>query len=102
MKYTVEDLIKMIDKVGEKLDNCHNTLIKDELISRRENMYYPNPSPETIQFQKRTDHVLTMAQLYHIASMVVNGKYPDGSYSDDECNAWELLKNLHTNPESFK
>lgn len=101
MNYTIDELIKIIEEVGNRLDESHNKVIDDQ-IQRRKAIHYFRPTNSAIKFQKDHGHVLTLGQLYHLASMVANGKYPDGTYSDDECNAWELLKNIHDTPESFK
>lgn len=102
MEYTIEDLIKILEELGKRFDNCNNKLIKDELLYRKEELRYPKPSQETIDFQKRNGNVLTMVQLYHLASMVVNEKRPDAKYDANEWYTWELLNSLYTNPNSLR
>lgn len=40
--------------------------------------------------RKRT---ITLEELHGLAEMAANNVYPDGSFSDDHCVAWEIIKN---------
>lgn len=71
-------------------------------IEREMKMYYSNPDSEAVRRNMRNDHAITIAQLQHLASLVAEGKRPNGNYGDAECLAWEVLKNLSENPDLFK
>lgn len=37
--------------------------------------------------------VITLEELHGLAEMAAANVYPDGSFSDDHCIAWEIIKN---------
>lgn len=65
-------------------------------------MYYPKPDDMNVSMNIHSQRVVTISQLQHLASLVAEGKCPNGNYGDVECLAWEVLNNLHENPEFFK
>lgn len=40
----------------------------------------------------RFDSTFTFEQVEHLAEMAYEGIVPDGTYSDDECSLWEVLR----------
>lgn len=45
---------------------------------------------------------ITTEQLFHLASLFVQGKYPDKSYSHADCVAWGIFNRIVNYPGSFK
>lgn len=37
-------------------------------------------------------HYVTTEQLRDILGLLKDGKWPDGTFSDDECNVWSLIR----------
>ena len=43
------------------------------------------------RLSKERGHVFTLEQVHDVVDLVLAGRRPDASYSDDECNLWSLL-----------
>jgi len=57
--------------------------------------YYENwIRKEAHRNQKDHDMVITCEQLRDILALVRDGKYPDGSFSDNECIFYEVVKEV--------
>lgn len=42
----------------------------------------------------RDSYALSLEELRDVVELVKHDRYPDGSFSDDECAAWEMLREL--------
>lgn len=58
-------------------------------------MVYPRPN-------RNNEHVVTIDQLFHLASLVVKGKFPDETYSEEEMDAWGILNRIVKYPGTFE
>lgn len=38
-------------------------------------------------------HVFSMAEIEDVLELVATKQWPDGHFSDDECNLWSLIRN---------
>lgn len=48
---------------------------------------------DVVKHELEYKRVLTIEELHGLAQMAVDGVYPDGSFGDDQCIAWEIIKN---------
>lgn len=92
MENLINTLINNLNNIGNELDNY--TIVSNEQVRREFSILYQKPSTDSIDIQKKYGHVLTMGQLYHIASLIINKTDIDSSYSEDEHNIYNLLKSM--------
>ncbi len=45
--------------------------------------------------------VYTFGMLQKLRDMARDGVYPDGEFSDQECNVWEMFRNFHIKEDDF-
>ena len=41
---------------------------------------------------KENDHVFSFEQVEDVLDLIANKKWPDGSYGDDECVLWSMIR----------
>lgn len=44
------------------------------------------------EMQREHGNTFTFEQVRDICELVKEGQWPDGHYSDDECNLWSLIR----------
>ena len=64
-------------------------------------MYCPRPSERSVALNRKRGHVLTIAQIRHMASLVSKDKRPDDTYSFEERVMWEMFNMLKEDPKRF-
>lgn len=47
---------------------------------------------DTVKSELQAKRVITLEELNGLAEMAVSDVYPDGSFGDDHCIAWEIIK----------
>lgn len=54
--------------------------------------YYQNESRRRAhESQVEHGHVFSFEQIRDVCALLKAGKWPDGTWGDDECNLWSLL-----------
>lgn len=41
---------------------------------------------------KENDHMFSFEQVEDVLDLIANKKWPDGSYGDDECVLWSIIR----------
>ena len=64
-------------------------------------MFCRRPSENRINHNIEQGNLLTLPQIKHIISLVAEGEMPDATYSEKECEFYEMICTFYDNPKRF-